>query len=187
MDTTPKNHFAFLVTHGEKEDCPDPGMTPQGMKRVESLRKPLAEFLPNGPSQVHIGLGKRQQEVADALGLEEHSPFYSAVWGGPETETRRGGKSLIMLPNGRLIDWEHYLSTMHLQSAIFQAITGLPDGAVICSGRPVLIRLGMALTDQCCQSGALYTIRFTPGDPDSIEVELKVTGVNLGDDKGAAV
>jgi len=180
----------YLATHGEKTGGPDPGMTEKGFQQVRPLRQDLFDRLPaDGPPEVHIGTGKRQFEVASALGLTnlEERFFYSAVWGDGSSEFKRDGKPMVMLPFGRIIKWDQYLSPRHLQPAIRKAIMTLPDNTVICSGRPVLIRLGMTLNSPNCQSGALYAIHFKPGEPDSIRIELVLSGVNLDDGKGAAI
>ncbi|OGY44865.1 MAG: hypothetical protein A2729_05600 [Candidatus Buchananbacteria bacterium RIFCSPHIGHO2_01_FULL_39_14] len=176
----------WLVTHGEKEDGPDPKMTIEGFKRVQSLRDQLNQRLPaTGPAQVHIGTGRRQFDVARALDLKKGTPFFSALWGEGVTEIKIKGKSMILLTDGRIIEFDQYLSPKHMRGAIREAIVNLPTQTVICSGRPVLVRLGMALKE--CQSAALYAIHFELGRPDSIKIELVSAGIDLGDGKGATV
>lgn len=180
----------FLVTHGEKADfdeigrpTPDPGMTALGRDQVRQLRSHLNQLLPNGPTAIHVGTGRRQGEVVDALGFDYQTALVSPLWGDAASGIKVAGKMIVVLSDGRLVAWDHYCGTEHLSPMVATVIaTQLPDGALICSGRPVVYRLGLPLT--ACESGAIYGL--TVADDGSITIELLISGVKLYTE-GAAV
>ena len=180
----------YLITHGAKIDFkgpnqpnPNPGMTKDGWRMVASLRPKLNELLPNGPAQIHAGTGLRQSQVVEALGFDLNKVLFSALWGEPATAVKMSGKKVIVLADGRYLEWEKYLSPRHMESTIREVLSSLPDGSLICSGRPVLVRLKMEPEE--CFSGALYTLEI---EGDQINIKLLVAGVKLLDGKeGASV
>lgn len=180
----------LLVTHGETVPYangryfPDPGMTPEGLARMAALAPKMEEFLAGrAPAEIHCGTGRRQKEVADVLGyvgdtLFYGEPiFYSDVWGGAATRVKKGGENFILLGTGMLIPDGQYLTTKHLGPTIRQTIVNLPNGSVICSGRPTLRRLGVPEADWF--NGAVYEITFFPLEPDSIACRRLTEGIRL--------
>lgn len=166
----------WLVTHGETDSEPNPGLTAAGLTATERLKERLPEFIPNGqPTEIHCGTGRRQQQALEALGFNVEQAMFSDLWGGAATLVRGSNPKMIRLGHGTCITWDQYLSPAHLAAAIQPIIAGLPDNSLICSGRPVLVRLGVAAEKG--QSGALYALRI--GDDNSISIELVVGGVNL--------
>ena len=166
----------YLVTHGPTEkNVPDPGMTNEGLEMVRNLRTQLATFLPpEGPTQIHVGTGRRQWQIVQTLGFSHRENLYvSDFWGGAATVTST--KEVILLGHGLQIPREKYLTIAHLQPFYSQTIAGLPDKSLICSGRPVLVRLGMQEED--CSSGSLYALHVQ--DNGQIKIELLIAGVCL--------
>ena len=171
----------FLVTHGEKETfdhdgrtIPNPGMTMEGQKRVKSLLPELRKILAGDPAGILVGTGKRHKQVLFALGFTDRQPTFSPIFGGPETLIEVGDEKQVVLASGRPIPWKSYRVDW-MKPALEAALREIPDKSLICSGRPVLVRLGMA--PKKCQNGALYAIRVD--DDGSTHIELLVDGVNL--------
>lgn len=154
-------------------------MPPEGLKMVEALAPKLTGFLPSGPTEIHVGTGLRQWRVAQALGfsLEQKNIYFSDFWGGAATVA--GSKEVILLGHGLQVPRKQYLSVKHLQPFYRQIIASLPDNSLICSGRPVLVRLGMQEED--CSSGALYALHIQ--DDGQIVIELLIAGVCLMEKK----
>ncbi|MFA4833357.1 MAG: hypothetical protein WC619_00740 [Patescibacteria group bacterium] len=176
--------IVYLVTHGEKTDGPNPGMTDEGKARIRNLRPILEDLLPNGrPSQVFCGTGARQIEVALCLGFELKNIFFSDVWGGPATLTKIGGEKKVILADGTLVDYpDKFLSSDDLAQAARDALKRLPHGSVITSGRPTLIRVFKGLIEaEECHSGAIYSLSIY--DNGEITPKLMVIGIILDDAK----
>lgn len=176
----------LLITHAETDVGspagwkPNPSMTDQGYRRVQALRPRLMELLPGSqPSQIHCGMGARHHQVVAALDFSPQEVFFSDVWGGAATLVVDGGEKRFLIPyhgdGAMLLPPERYLSTEHLRAAAQDAIRTLPDHALICSGRPVLARLGVP--PEVAKNGALYAISVC--DDESLEIHLEVDGVNL--------
>lgn len=175
----------WLITHGEKEVrdlegnwIADAGMTGVGFKQIKSLKPKLEEYLSGQkPSEVHCGTGLRQWQVAQILGFTKEETYFSSLWGESSTLIDVEGKKKILLGHGIVVEKKQYLSSQHMGSAAREAIIKLPNDSLICSGRPVLIRLGIPSEEG--QSGALYALRVM--DDNSIKIELIIKGVNLSD------
>ena len=168
----------YLVTHGEKTNDPNPGMTDKGKEQVRRLLPKIQKLMPEGPAEIHCGTGKRQKEVVECLGFSFADAEISDVWGGPSTLTKTSGEKAILLADGTLVQWGNYKTSEHIGGDVIQtAIRNLPHNSVICSGRPVLVRLGLRPED--CQNGALYALHVM--EDNSIQIELLVSGVNLSD------
>src|SRR3989338_7868798 len=110
-------------------------MTPAGRGMIESLRPRL----PDGISAVFAGTGRRQWQVAQILGFTPDQVIFSDIWGGAATVG--DCKDVIILGHGLSINRKNYLSIQDIQPYA-EKLAALPDGALICSGRPVLARLG---------------------------------------------
>ncbi len=168
----------ILVTHGEKEKGPNPGMTEEGFKRVAVLLLELDKLLPNGPTELHFGSGQRHIDVVKALGFSTKDGFLSDLWGGPGSLEKTPEGKIIVLADGTAVAFEKCYTIRHLGGELISKIIAeLPGNSVICSGRPVLVRLGRKPEE--CESGAIYALRVM--DDGSIEIELLVSGVNLAD------
>ena len=178
--------FIYLVTHGAKEERPNPGMTEEGKEQVRRLLPKLLEILPNGPTEIHYGTGKRQREVVKCLDFSPNDAFVSDVWGSPASLIKIKGKKFIVLADGSMVAWEKYKTGAHIGGPVIKAaIENLPNNSIICSGRPVLVRLG--ILPEKCQSGAIYKITVDESSQrETLPVELIQSGVNLSDD-GAQV
>lgn len=163
----------YLVTHGPTfSNTSDPVMAPEGRNMIESLKKKLPEYLPDGPAEVFAGTGRRQWQVAQILGFTADQVIFSDIWGG--AATIGDCKDVIILGHGLSINRKNYLSIQDIQP-YGKKVAALPDKALICSGRPVLVRLGMR--EENCSSGALYALHVQDGE--KVEIELLIPGVCL--------
>lgn len=157
----------FVVTHGEKEEgVPNPGMTPDGFEQVAALR----HLLPSQPPCVAVGTGRRQLDVAKALGLEP--TYWSIVWGGAETLLEGSDGKLIVLADGTKIPYNRYKSGKDMAASAISAGEELPFGSVVCSGRPAMIRLGK----KDAKSASVYQVQIVGGQV-SIEEVVETGGV----------
>lgn len=172
-----KEKIIFLVTHGETTDNSDPAMTPEGLERVKNLKEDLNILLPAGPAEIHCGTGRRQWQVVEALGFAEQNVKFSDVWGGPATLVKKeaDGKKMVLLSYGKTIQYNNLITAKHLQPILHGIIAELPHDVLICSGRPILVRLGLKVEE--CKSGAIY--QFIIYNDNSIEIKLTVDGVVL--------
>lgn len=108
---------------------------------MEKLIPELQRLLPN-PAQIHVGTGRRHLDVAKALGFSMEKVYFSDLWGSPESLKKIAGKKIIVLADNTNIVYEKFLTIKHLARIISNIIAELPHNALICSGRPVLVRLG---------------------------------------------
>jgi hypothetical protein len=172
----------WLVTHGETvtQDndgvwIPNPKMSGDGFGKVALLRQILDKELNDKlPPEVHCGVGARQLQVVKALNFSTHQKvLVSGLWGDASTLVVDGGKRSVLLSNGMLIKYDHYLTANHIGGEVIRkVIAALPNGSVICSGRPVLVRLGMKPEE--CHNGTLYALRVQ--DSGEIAIELVQQG-----------
>lgn len=146
--------YVLVSTHGEKEAGPDPRMTPKGFRQVASLR----EHFPNEVSAVWAGEARRHDNVAEALGLDNHqNRWWSAVWGAAGSlERRENGEKVLIFADGREVPFERTTSGEDGGPSVKAKIVGLRHNAVVCAGREVLIALGLTLAE--AKSGALYRV-----------------------------
>jgi len=144
----------YVVTHGEKEVGPNPGMTPKGFKEVEVLRA----LIPFKPSTIVCGTGRRHLGVAKALGL---NPDRYASWAGePDSMEMIDGKKTIILADGTIVEVKKCLP---LTDGI-NRIKALPHNAMVCGGRPLMI----LLDKPDAQFGRVYKITIRSGNVVSI-------------------
>jgi len=124
-----------------------------------------------------MGMGKRHIDTAAALNFVPTATLTSTIWGGPESLIEVNGEKQVILANGLIIDLENCLSNKHLSKAVRETLSDLPNNTVICTGRPILIRLGQEPED--CQNGAIYKLSIRGAD--DINIELVTKGINLLD------
>lgn len=171
------NKTVWLVTHGEtvlrKPDGtlqPDPEMSQEGRHSLDTVAIMLYQKLGESlPPEIHCGTGHRQYQVAQTIFLNPSNVFFSSLWGDASTLAMEDGKRMILLSHGLLISYEQYHSAKHVGGeTIRKVLASLPDNSVICSGRPVLIRLGMKPEE--CHNGALYALRVKKNGEVKIEL-----------------
>lgn len=121
----------ILVLHGKKkEGVGDPGHTQIGLEQVASLR----QFLPEGkPPAVAVGVGRRHREVAERLGLRV--THWCPDFGGPQF--LEPDKKHVRLADNTIIDFEQLHYSPMVDAAIVALLGSLPDGTVVCTGRPI--------------------------------------------------
>ena len=154
-----------LVTHAETQVrdggkwCPDPAMTGAGLDRIVRLKSSIAEALGGYPTEIHCGTGRRQWQLLQVLGLDGRMELVhvSGLWGDASTIIVDDGKNKVLLGHGQILDYERYDTARHVGGEIIRnVIRTLPHNSLICSGRPVLVRLGMKPEE--CLSGAVYAL-----------------------------
>ncbi len=171
----------WLVTHGETQLqdsggwCPDPEMTADVFRKLCHLGPRLLALLDHSlPSEIHCGTGKRQYQTALSLGLifAQDRLFFSGLWGDASTLIKEDGTKKVLLGHGQIIEYDQYKTADHIGGEVIKnVIRSLPHNTVICSGRPVLVRLGMKPEE--CHSGALYCFEI---EGEKFEIKLIEAG-----------
>jgi hypothetical protein len=156
----------FIATHGDKYSGVNPAMTPKGFDEVRILRG----FLPENPSLVISGIGQRQLDVAEALGL---TPDRNEQWAGDgDSMEIIDGKKFAILADGSSIELEKYTVLKDTTPLAIAGVTALPHNAVICGGRPIMIMLGVPSG----KSASVYKVVISDDKIVEITVVL-ITGV----------
>lgn len=159
----PEMRTVYIVTHGKKAKGPDPAMTELGLAQVSTLR----DKLPDSPTLVLCGTGRRQQDVAAALGFIPDR--YSAVVGGPESlEIDGRGADVIILANGTSVPYDRDSTERDGALSMKALVLSLPNETVITTGRVALIMLGLEL--EIAQSGAVYAVQHDGQTIESIKI-----------------
>jgi hypothetical protein len=138
----------YVVTHGEKFSGPNPGLTPKGIAEIAALRSSL----PNNPTVIVCGVGRRHLDVAKALDLVPTR--YTNIAGDPDSGKKGpDGKMQVVLADGTQVPSNIAYTSIEDNTPAAQALVkSLPDGAVICAGRPFMIMLG----NKDAQSAQVY-------------------------------
>ena len=144
----------YFVTHGNKNPGPNPSMTDDGVEQVRKLRPQI----PARPALVVCGTGRRHLDVRHALGLENAPTMWTPLVGGPESLEIISGQRMVMLANGEPpIPRARYMDlSFYGESALLIILNEVPDGTVICSGRPAVD----TLTVKHAKSAAVYQVTF---------------------------
>jgi len=144
----------FVVTHGEKEKGADPHMTTKGFRQVSKL----FSLIPENPTSVACGTGRRHLDVAQALGLEPDR--YTNIAGGPDSlEIDSQGNKFAVLANGDYIPLEMCTITEDDAPAIIPFLNSLPHDSVVCAGRVIMISAGVP----DAESAAVYKLTIEDG------------------------
>jgi len=138
----------LVVTHGEKVNGANPGMTPLGFEQVATL----SGLLPEKPSMVICGTGQRHLDVAKALGLTPTR--YSSIAGNADSLEVIDGKKMAVLANGIAVPLETYPAVEESAPSAKVLLSEWPNGTVVCSGRPFMLALGYS----DAKSGMAYRI-----------------------------
>ncbi len=169
----------YLVTHGEYDVGtpgnwkPDPPLNTEGWEQIQALKPEVERIIPQ-PAMIQAGTGRRHLDVAWILGYHFEQIFVSDVWGGPIVLARINDVKHVLLACGEIMSWEQYLSSQHLRNAVAETLRILPHNTLICSGRPVLVRLGLEVEE--CRGAAIYALRIKG---DEIKIERLTEGVKL--------
>jgi len=138
----------YAVLHGDKEFGPDPEMTPKGKAQIAEL----LHLLPQNPSNVIVGTGRRHHGVCKALGLKmTHS---SPIIGDPTSLDVINGEKMLVFADGYRCPLSMDRSISDLSLAAMPFILMLEDNTVLCTGRPFLKALGW----EEAQSGSVVLI-----------------------------
>ena len=169
----------WIVTHGDKFETADPGMTPKGKATITTFR-PL---IPTNPEAVVCGTGRRHLDVAEALELEPTR--FTAVFGeSTSLNTDKDGKKVIVLPCGKTIAHDPDVSTTVTDMAHATLATLLTlDQAVICAGRPMMIALDSVGVANSMKSASVYHVQHDGGKITSIIAIAEDGEVGAGRDE----
>ena len=145
----------WIVIPGQKEEgVPNPGLTPQGRSRTESL----GALLPRKPGRILSGTGKRCLQAVEALGLELTGT--REVFG---TATSSNADGSVTLACGTTLPAGIHQFGGDRQQAIRDELALLPGFSVVIATSPVLKALG--IEDPAKATVYLY-------HPDSKEVRV---------------
>ena len=129
MTTHSETKKVFVVTHGDKENGSDAGMTEKGVKQIANIGIWGIPHIPQ-PSLVLIGNGKRFMETYQVL-----EPVLN------EAPTDISGSCDINAPGPGFDPWAF--------------LEGLPKNALLCAGERLLSALGLK---DLYEEGALFEI-----------------------------
>jgi hypothetical protein len=141
------NQF-FAVLHGDKSDGADPLMTLKGVNQIESLKG----LLPENPAAVICGTGRRHRHVAATLGLTMTRS--TLLLGDATSLDMIDGQPTIVFADGNHCAYDAYTGIADMAPAIPAFLESLPDGAVLCTGRPFAKSLGI----EAAKSGSVIEI-----------------------------
>ncbi len=158
----------FLVTHGTKEDGPNPGLTPLGKYKTKQLR----EYLPANPRGVVCGTGRRHLDSAKALGLVPTR--YSGIVGVPESKI--ADKDQVILPDGTVLEYSLYTGVADRAEAFRTLVNNLTTRTVVVTSRSMI-----RVLNDTIQSKSTAVYRYNPGTGEL--VELFAATDDVGDEK----
>lgn len=141
QETIRGDRLVIIVTHGDKESGPNPSMTPKGFGQIRAMRG----VLPENPTAVVSGTATRHFQVAEALGLQI-TRYTSVAGDSTSLDKKPDGMKVIVFADGREVPYDDNVVTVtnDLATAAVELICDLPDGAVICAGRPFMLNLAVA-------------------------------------------
>ena len=143
----------YIVTHGEKKKGPNPRMTKKGFEQIGKIKS----IIPADPVMVISGTGRRHVEVAKTLNLKIDR--FTSVMGCADSSEIIDGQKKIRLPDGTVLEPSIYTTLKDMSPAVKQFISKLPDGTIICAGRPLLKMLSYAEP----KSGSVYKVNGVNG------------------------
>lgn len=144
----------FAVLHGDKRDGADPEMTLSGVKQIKSLKA----LIPENPSAVVCGTGRRHWHVAATLGLKMTRS--TLLLGDATSMDTIDDKPTIVFADGRLGEYDSYTGIQDMAPAIPNFLRSLPDQTVLCTGRPFAKSLGI----DAAKSGSVVEITIDDND-----------------------
>lgn len=141
-----KSFYAAL--HDEKFEGADPGMTPKGIKKIESLKR----LVPKNPPAVICGTGRRHRDVCEALGLKMTRS--TLLLGDATSMDMIDGQPTIVFADGSHGDYATYTGIDDMTPAIPDFLKSLLNQTVLCTGRPFAKALGI----KAAKSGSVINI-----------------------------
>jgi hypothetical protein len=144
----------YVITHGDRFVCADPGHTEKGFAQLRSLSKHLFLCLP--ASCIFVGTGKRFREIYGTLFGGPCRVIYSPFCGGTDAlGSNPDGKKTVIISGLELNYPEEYLGVSNCPAFdAWKFITDMPDNSMVCSGRPLMFALG----HRECKMGSLYEV-----------------------------
>ena len=144
----------YLVTHGEKEDGPNPGLSTLGDVRVELLR----DHLPQNIHLVVCGVGRRHIQTRETLELDRFPTRWNTLAGVDCSLI--SGSTKILLGDGTEIERSEFEDPPDVINLYRKWVSSYPDNTVIIGGRPIVRKLGVDLVPR---AAALYKIKLDEG------------------------
>ena len=163
------SRLIYLVTHGEKEEGPNPGLTARGRKQAQQLR----QFLPQTPHSIVCGMGRRHCETAQELELWP-ADRHSSVFGVPESKNR--AKGTIWLVDGTEIPYGKYTFVEERKRLFLEEVAKLPSRTVVITSRPMIKILGFAGDSK---EAGVY--RYDPDSGEITEIFAASDDIGAGD------
>lgn len=143
----------YLITHGDRFNGSDPIHTPDGLRQINSLP------IPQDVKCVVSGTGRRFLEILGIVRSKlPYAPFvkYSPFCGGTEGYEVRENKELIILTDGRTVDYRaEYVGVSNGPLDMWMFVSPLPDKTLLCAGGDLLIGLGLK---DIYEKGHLYEL-----------------------------
>lgn len=124
------SRLVYLVTHGQKEQGPNPGLTALGRKQVQQLRA----HLPGCIHSVLCGVGRRHLDTAKELGLDPDR--YTSIIGAAESKNR--ATDTIILADGTEIPDDKYSTPSDRAEVFARIVRDQPSRTVIIISRPMI-------------------------------------------------
>jgi|GEM_PF-2818082 len=143
----------YLITHGDRQNGPDPGHTRAGIEKIRSLP------LPEGVGLVVSGTGKRFLETLDVV-LKKFpwninpAVRYSTFCGG--CEGFDGDE--VVLSDRRVNYAEMYIGLSHGPFDLWQFVAvfaDMPCDVILCAGQELMSALGLKAIHK---RGSLYEL-----------------------------
>ena len=141
----------YIVTHGDKSEGPNPGMTPNGYKQIRTL----AHLVPSVPTKVVCGTGVRHDDVARALKLRPNECNPRA--GMADSLEMSADRRMICLASGQLVPFAAYRNIGEDAEETGHFVCSLPDQTAVCAGRPLMNAIPRPY-DRTGASAAVYCV-----------------------------
>ena len=159
------NKTLYIVTHGQKDDQPNPSHTDYGRNQIRDLK----QYLPSDPGLVIIGLGTRHFEMSGLLGInfDQDNCLFNAI-AGRSTSLKPGTRDQVFLANGVVIDikqWQDFA-----QEVFWNLFIDLPDNSIVLGGRPFARSILESIqTNHKALSASVYKMTIENGKVIDIE------------------
>ena len=165
----------YVITHGEKNDGPNPSLTDYGKEQIRFFK----ECLPN-VQKVVAGLARRHLDMIEALGLNFEECFFADEL-GRATSLKPGTNDQVYLADGTVIQRNKYI--MLPASVVWELVKNQPDSTLLLGGRPLAKAILKFATNVPSPPEALTAslYEFTFKDGEIVNVKCQSAGKVEGD------
>lgn len=157
----------YLVTHSQKDDGANPGLTPIGLSQAGLLRRQL----PTNLKVIVCGTGKRHLAMSKALGLKPTR--YSFIFGMPESKNR--ATNTVILADGTEVAYDLYTSVTDRADLFIKYVNLFPHLTAIITSRS-MVKLLMKEGD--AKEAAIY--RYQPETKALLEIFAASDDIGAG-------